>query len=244
MKRKYVIVILCLVAILIPLGVGGCKAKTTTTDNTSTMHVMTNLELTNNFTAYKGTVDTQGGAITALANRVGTLETSTNLTAVKADIATLQKLVANLNGVNASAINQIISDWFNTSVNSRITALENTGVKDYNLSYINSSVWELTHLPAVPPVITATLTTGATWSNSSYFVFCSAKDSVSSATLNYIWSASSNSLQVVPWLVDSQVLWYLPATANGSPISGTYTITCDVSDGIGGNTSVSTSITK
>ena len=300
---KYTKVILFLAVLaFIPLVVGGCTAKKATTVPTPTpAHIMSSIELTSNFTTLAGTVGTQGGALTNLANRVGALETApVNLNGVNANISALQALASTLGvnvaalqsvSLNAAVLNQSIFNWFNSSTISRpswmanisssnltslmatvlenmasdgtggsadlsgvnatiaalaarVTALENTGVLNYNLAYINASVWTLTHVPAVPPVITATLETGATWSNGSYFVFCSAHDSVSSATLTYTWSASPNSLQVVPWLVPNQILWYLPTTITGLPVSGSYTITCAVSDGIGGNTSATTTMTK
>lgn len=262
MKSKY-IVVLCLLA-CIPLFLVGCKAKTTAAPTATPSPVMTNIELTHNLTTLIGTVATQGGAITNLATRVGVLETAPNLNGVNSNISALQAQIAALNaillseGANISALqnasldtsvlNQSISNFLNTSndsaILSRIAVLENTGVESYNLSYINASVWTLMHVPAVPPSITETLTLAPTWANSSYFVFCSAHDSVSSATLNYTWTASPNSLQIVPWLVDNEVLWYLPTNASGVPLSGIYTITCSVSDGIGGNSTKSTSITE
>lgn len=258
---KVILVVACLACISL---LGGCKSASKTETPTPTpVSVMTNQELTSNLTALMGTLGTQGGAIANLANRLGTLETAaTSLTGITSDIAALKARAstdeANIAASpNTVAVNQLISNWFfnmsgnvsgngstNSSLLSRLTALENTGILNYNLSYINGSVWALMHVPPVPSVITESLTVGPTWSNSSYFVFCSATDSNSSAVLTYDWVASPNSLQVVQWLVKNQVLWYLPTTFTGAPVSGTYTITCAVSDGSGGNSTKSISITE
>ena len=232
---KYSKVLLCLVAlVLIPLVAVGCKAKTTTTPVATPVHVMTNMELMTNLTTTMGTVSTQGGAITALAGRVGTIETSrTDLTSMLADIAALQTLTANI------AANQLKDETNISALQSTDLALQNT---TFNL---NASVWALTHLPAVPPVITETLSFAPTWSNASVFVFCTAKDSVTAyqSSMNYSWSADARTT-IVPWLQPSMVLWYLPTDPSGTPISGTYSITCAVNDGMGGENTATTSITK